>query len=101
MYKILEQLKGKDFGEMKAKEFQRFIARKLSHLGDVFDEVYVPNRGDGHTGRIDLVIKSHNGIIAIEIDRKSPRKKSLFKLQKFQADKKYLILRSPFSIQEI
>jgi len=44
-------------------------------------EVVVGDRGDGRSGRVDLVIRDEKGEIGIELDCASPKGKSLFKLQ--------------------
>jgi hypothetical protein len=43
----------------------------------------VPNRGDGRPGRIDLVVSLGKTRIAIELDCRRPRAKSIFKLRSF------------------
>lgn len=102
IYDILENLKGKDFGEMKAREFENLLAEEFLSAGFVVDrQVSVPNRGDGRKGRIDLVVCTPTEKIGIEIDRTSARKKSIFKLRELAADRRIIVLRSPFSYQEI
>ena len=59
-------------------------------------EVFVNDRGDGKTGRIDIVCYKKNETIAIEVDRKTPRRKSIFKLENFKATKKYVICRNNY-----
>lgn len=56
-------------------------------------EVHVPDRGDNRPGRIDLVAKKLDSIVAIEFDRSSPRLKSVFKLRQYKATSKYILLR--------
>lgn len=82
---------------MSAKEFSNFVCSFLKS-GTIQKEVYVPNRGDGRSGRIDIVYKKNGKIIAIELDRIVPRKKSIFKLKLFNSDESYVITRSPFLI---
>lgn len=54
-------------------------------------EVPVADRGDGRTGRIDLVAERDDIRVAIEIDRESPREKSLFKLRQFDCAKVVIV----------
>lgn len=58
-------------------------------------EVKVPNRGDGRGGRIDVVASKVGEKVAIEIDRKTPRKKSLYKLSHYDCDARYVVTREP------
>ena len=44
-------------------------------------EIPVPDRGDGHAGRIDLTATRGDEKYAIEIDYLNPREKSIFKLR--------------------
>lgn len=43
-------------------------------------EVKVPARGDGRTGRLDILATRGSTKLAVEVDRGSPREKSIFKL---------------------
>lgn len=54
-------------------------------------EVPVADRGDGRTGRIDLVAERGGNRVAIEIDREKPREKSLFKLRQFDCAKVVIV----------
>lgn len=93
-------LKGLDYNKLSSKEFSDLICSYLKK-GQIQKEVFVPNRGDGRSGRIDLVYRIDNKIIAFELDRLSPRRKSIFKLKEFNADESYIITRSPFLITPI
>jgi hypothetical protein len=53
----------------------------LEDITNVPYEVPVPDRGDGHGGRIDLLFEANGKRIAIEFDKCTPKKKSLFKLR--------------------
>lgn len=86
---------------MKAKDFEVLVCEKLKKLGEVKKQVRVPDRYDGRFGRVDLVLNTGRQVIGVEIDRKTTREKSVFKLRQLGADKMYSILRSPFSIKEI
>ncbi|EBK1954654.1 YdaU family protein [Salmonella enterica] len=74
-------LEGKLSGDS-ASEFHDSAIAKLQTAGlDVYRDYPVPERGDGCEGRIDIVVIDGNGIrCGIELDRNSPRQKSLFKL---------------------
>jgi hypothetical protein len=75
-------------------EFQRLVASGLTRLGfRVQTELPVPNRGDGRTGRIDLLARRGPCIVALELDRKSPRRKSLYKLRHLGYGSRAVVLR--------
>ncbi len=65
-----------------ALEFHDSAIATLQAAGlDVHREYQVPERGDGREGRIDIVVTDGNGTrCGIELDRNSPRQKSLLKL---------------------
>lgn len=65
-----------------ALEFHNSAISTLQAAGlDVHREYQVPERGDGREGRIDIVVTDGNGTrCGIELDRISPRQKSLLKL---------------------
>ncbi len=66
-----------------AEELHDAIEADLRAIGwTVVREWEVPDRGDGKPGRIDLVATAP-ARIAMELDNKSPRVKSLFKLRQF------------------
>ena len=48
---------------------------------EVARQVYVAERGDGRGGRVDLVVERDAATVAIEIDRRTPRRKSVVKLR--------------------
>lgn len=59
-------------------------------------EYPVEDRGDGRPGRVDLVVKGDDGsLCGIELDRDTPRDKSLFKLA--QLPSAIVLLRSPYN----
>ena len=96
--KDLEDIVGKDLNKLSSKEFSDLIVSKLKS-GVVSKEVFVHDRGDGHSGRIDLVQSFEDGkTIAFELDRIKPRKKSIFKLKTYGATESYVIVRSPVNI---
>jgi hypothetical protein len=61
------------------------------HGWTVMREFQVKNRGDGRVGYIDLVVM-HPIRIGLELDRKSPKRFSLFKLSQFEG-LRFVILR--------
>jgi hypothetical protein len=83
-----------------AATFQDAIERHFQQLGfDVEREVAIPNRGDDHEGRIDLLARRDREVVAIECDRERPREKSREKLLAFsEATQKLIILREPVDI---
>lgn len=67
-----------------AADFSAAVQARLQRDGwAVQCEVQVPDRGDGRVGRIDLVATRGPDVVAIELDRKTPRQKSIFKLESF------------------
>ncbi|MBB9837955.1 hypothetical protein FSI59_005490 [Escherichia coli] len=65
-----------------AAEFCNSAVAALQAAGlDVCREYPVPEHGDGCGGRIDIVVTDRNGVrCGIELDRNSPRQKSLLKI---------------------
>lgn len=60
------------------------IAKSLSRAGFAVELEYpVANIGNGRRGRIDLVARSSEGNVAIELDTRRPRAKSILKLNTF------------------
>ncbi len=100
MIKELENLIGKDYKNLNSKEFSDLIISFLKS-GKIKKEVVVSDRGDGRSGRIDLVYLKDGKEIAIELDRLKPRYKSIFKLKNYGADKSFVITRSPVKIHTI
>lgn len=100
----LEELKGKDFGVMKAKEFEDLICFILRKSGTIERQIIVPNRGDGRRGKIDIGYYPHHDkfkSVGIEIDRKTPREKSRYKLLHSNFSELWIFTRSPFIMQRI
>ena len=84
--------------KMNAREFHYFIESILEKHGDLEREVPVKNRGDGRSGRIDLVF-TYKGIkYPIELDRKSARYKSIYKIREYSKNGGFVITRDPFSV---
>lgn len=89
---------GEEYGDTDARSFEILLASKLEKHGKVHTQVKVSDRGDGRRGKIDLVLETEGQLIPIEIDRLSPRRKSVFKVQLFNEDSAFVITRSPFKI---
>lgn len=65
--------------ELSARAFQLAACDALKSLGFLVEEE-VPVHLDHRNGRIDLVL---DGVIALELDRNSPRRGSIAKVRKF------------------
>jgi hypothetical protein len=63
-----------------ANEFHDNAETVFREKWKVSREFVVDDRGDGRIGRVDLVIHHPDGDIGVELDRMSPRQKSIFKL---------------------
>lgn len=102
LIEIIGLTEGEDFEYIPAKDFENIIAARFEELGaEVKREVLVPERGDGRRGRIDLVVALDSTVIPIEIDRKTPRVKSIFKVRSVSTDNAFIITRSPFSVVKV
>lgn len=72
------------------------VEMALEDIGfDCEREVVVPDRGNGHPGRVDLVARRGGIIVAMELDRATPRMKSIAKLRFFECDVRAIVLRTP------
>ncbi len=60
--------------------FRKFL---LEHTDYTAKEIPVPDRGDGHGGRVDLFFTIGDKHCAIEFDKITPKKKTVFKLRSF------------------
>jgi hypothetical protein len=79
-----------------AGDFRNLIQRKLEGAGyETRCEALVFDRGDGSAGRIDIVAKRGEEILAIECDRQQPREKSIAKLTAYDATRRLIVLREP------
>lgn len=87
----------KDLRNLSAKEFLNLICSLLKK-GELKKEVFVSDRYDGRTGRVDILYKLDGLTYGIELDRFSPRNKSIFKLNKLNPDFKLVITRAPVKI---
>lgn len=98
---ILKELESQDFGWMTAKEFSDLIFSKLKDHFLIKKEVKVSDRGDGYTGRIDMVLFKGKESVGIELDRKTPRVKSIFKLRALKPTKAFVITRCPVILTQV
>jgi hypothetical protein len=81
-----------------AHSFKKLIQQELEKVGfETQTEVFVLDRGDGSTGRIDLAAKRGNETLAIECDWQQPREKSQIKLMGYPATRRLIVLRDPVS----
>lgn len=75
-----------------AKQAQLEIKAKLEQEGFSCSlEIPVDDRGDGTPGRVDLIAEKDGITTAIEIDRDTPREKSIFKVGGFDCCKAVLV----------
>jgi len=58
------------------------------------NEFRVPDRGDGRPGKIDIYAERGNLRLAIEIDRETPREKSIYKLRQVKGALRLILLRA-------
>jgi len=78
-----------------AKTAQYEIAEHLRSKGyTVVLEHPVPDAGNGTSGRIDIIATRKNERLAIEVDRSSPRDKSMFKLKSMSGYTPIVLLRN-------
>lgn len=96
----LRDVIGKNLSEMDSKKFSELVISYLKK-GKIKKEVFVFDRGDGRSGRIDFTYELDGKIIAVELDRLSPRKKSIIKLSNFNADESYIITRTPVEVWKL
>jgi hypothetical protein len=88
-----------------AKTAQNEVVKYLQDNGYTCKcEHNIGDRGDGRDGRLDIFANNDQETIAIEIDKASPRSKSITKLRRCNADKKFILLRkniNPYKIDDI
>ena len=78
-----------------AREAHKSVVEWLEKQGySCVNEYKVENRGDGRCGYIDIVAEKNGDRVAIEVDRKTPREKSISKLQQFPGAR-FVALRDP------
>lgn len=80
-----------------ASAFQDYVESQFRKEGyETQREVPVPDRGDGSSGRIDLVARRGAEVIAVELDAQRPREKSEHKLLAYAAaTRRLIVLRDP------
>ncbi len=98
MKEILLSLDKVNYDSLSSSEFESVIFSFLRKFGEVKRQVFVDNRCDGKKGRVDFVLNFNGLKVGIEADRKTPRKKSIFKLKRLNLDERYVITREPFSV---
>lgn len=77
----------------KADQWHDYVQQKIEDLGyKTFREVAVVY-GDGENGRLDLVVEKHGLKTAIELDYRTPRKKSILKVKTYSNG--MVLLRDP------
>lgn len=85
-----------------AKQAHEAVIERLESYGYVCEREYaVKNRGDGKAGRIDILARNETHIMAIEIDRLTPRDKSVFKLRQVPNAERIILLRGGISNEYI
>jgi outer membrane protein assembly factor BamA len=93
---------GMVFKDTNAKEFENLICACLEKLGKVKRQVIVSNRGDGRRGRIDIVFKYNEREYPIEVDRVTPRRKSVFKVINYAGSGDcFVIVRENFKVYKV
>lgn len=92
-------IKKNDYGNLTSKQFEDLVCAKLNKHGKIEREISVPDRGDGKKGRIDIVFNYRGEKIPIELDRISPRSKSIFKIRSYNPHNCFVITRSPYKIK--
>jgi hypothetical protein len=97
MFNSLTHLMWKDFSKTNATDFEDIICDLLEW--NVERQVYVKDRWDWYRGRIYIVVNNWEKIW-IEIDRKTPRVKSIYKLKQYNCDRRFIFIRSPFTVIE-
>ena len=101
MIREMLSLEEGDYGELSASNFEQICSERLARYGTVIRQVKVPNRGDGRSGKIDMVFQYNGESIPIEIDRCTVRGKSLFKVTNYNPQNAFCITRSPFKILQV
>lgn len=96
---LIKLLQGK-FNCSTAKELHNAVEAEILKSGCLCQREYtVADRGDGRKGKVDLyVTNAHGASCGIELDQKSPREKSIFKLQQLPAG---IVMLRETSINEV
>lgn len=83
-----------NYVERHSEPLKEWLAQELTKLGWAVEvEVPVDSRGDGMSGRVDLVVRPPNGrLVAIECDQWYPRTKSIHKVGLFQDAARVVVL---------
>lgn len=99
--KELIGLENKDYEHISAKSFELLVIERLKLFGEIKTQVSVVDRGDGRSGRIDIVFYFNSEEVAIEIDRKNVRAKSKFKVRSYSKENAFCITRSPYAVFKV
>lgn len=85
--------------------FHDGVCAALSRAGWAVEREFrveaVPGRGGPRSGRVDLVARKGDAAVAVELDRLSPRRKSLAKLRASGFGHRVVILRRPCAPLEV
>jgi hypothetical protein len=78
--------------------FENEVYRIFSELGYAIERQFIVlDRGDGRRGKIDFLLESNGKKIALIIDKDSPRKKSIFKLENMKGiDFKFIYCKNEY-----
>jgi hypothetical protein len=84
--------------DLDAAAFHAAAEAALGSLGfTCWREVRLSARGDGQGGRLDIVAERHGVRIALELDDRTPRRKSLVKLGQTDCTFRVVVLRCPYA----
>ncbi len=79
----------------RGRDAQHVVGDWLAEQGfTVCYAVPVADRGDGHRGFVDLVAQRQALRLAIEVDGRAPRRKSVIKLRQVAAARRIVVVRS-------
>jgi hypothetical protein len=90
---LLRRLEQVRVGRTGAEAQQNIAAWLASERFSVQQEVPVPDRGDGHMGRVDLLARRGALTLAIEVDGPVPHRKSVVKLRQIPGAVRMVIVR--------
>src|SRR5450631_1550830 len=90
-----------DYDGISAKPFEEIICAALLKAGAVKRQVKVANRGDGRRGYVDFVLIVAGEVVPIEVDRRTPRQKSIFKVRLINPENAFVVTRSPFRVLKV
>lgn len=92
---IIDLLVGNIAG-MSARDIHYHAHKIMDNAGfSIKRNYYVKNRGDGYGGYIDFFVEKYGIKLAIELDNRTKRKKSIYKCMHSDADGWIIFLRDP------